>query len=60
MANRNGTPYTAADDLALSISLNRADCIFVIKLGKDTTGASFTCAICLLEFFYFTSEVVDF
>ena len=69
VVNRNGTPYTTADDLAgdraLCIGLNRADGIFVIKLGKDTTGASFTCAICMLEgpmegFFYFNPEVVEF
>ena len=69
VVNKNGTPYTAADDMAedraICIGLDRAEGLFVIKLGKDTTGSSFTCAICMLEgpmegFFYFNPDVMDF
>ena len=69
VVNRNGTLYTAADDMAgdqaIRIGLNRADGLFVIKLGKDTSGCPFTCAICMLEgpmegFFYFNPIVMEF
>ncbi len=69
VVNRDGTPYTAADDVAgdqaIRIGLDRAEGIFVIKLGKDTTESSFTCAICMLEgpmegFFYYNRDVMHF